>query len=101
MPDLTYFMVAPQEPEAGSIDNFPQSYLTMLATGDDDADYEAMEEQAREVGMKDALVIGKWRSSSSGEKQHEDGKDKFRAHELRHMRLVPGLPEAAQSAGWP
>ncbi len=92
MPDLTYWMAAPMATDGVSIDGYPVQQFTMLATGDDEADFLTMRDHVQAVigGSIDpddpgrVVFIGKWRSTSSGEERHEDGKDKFRCHTLLH-----------------
>ena len=64
-------------------------YITMLASGDDQADVQAMMAQASKDGFEDPIIITKWVSDSTGEVIHPDGKDMFRAHR-RQWYLIAG-----------
>lgn len=70
MPDLTYFMATP---------GYSGQQITMLSTGDADADTEKILEHARGMGWE-YVVVRKMVSTSSGDEKMEDGKDVFRYH---------------------
>ena len=54
--------------------------LTMLATGDDEADVEALKSRIGRLHWSGA-IISKWISDSQGSERQPDGKDAFRFHQ--------------------
>ena len=62
--------------------------MTMLATGDDDADEAALLAHCEQVRFP-ADWVQKCESWASDPAQvHEDGKDRFRAHEARYVHRL-------------
>ena len=80
MADLHYWRIVETSEDETIAPNMPPE-LTMLATGDVLADINTMKEKATEGAWKNP-IIQLIKSSRYGEETMEDGKDKYRYHDL-------------------
>ena len=61
-------------------DPFPSNQITMLSTGDEEADVRTLLEKTRVLMGKTYIEIAKFTSSLVGNERHPDGKEMFRLH---------------------
>ena len=72
MPALVYFLATP--------DGNQNEQVTMLATGNDELDFDSITGYVESLGWDDARVVKMMSDTAVGSGYHHDGKDEFRYH---------------------